>query len=64
LVDIKEVNKIYAFNYVDTIIQFTHTQTHTHAMPCYDTKKGKIFGIQKIINLNQSFGLQTIININ
>ena len=27
-----EVNKIHAFDYIDTIIQFTHTDTYTNAM--------------------------------
>ena len=62
-----EVNKIYAFHYIDTIIQFTHTHAHTdtYTNECHVMiQKGKVFGLQKNIIFNQTFGLQTIKNIN
>jgi hypothetical protein len=57
--NIIEVNKIHAFHYIDTIIQFTQTQTCDVMI-----QKRQMFGLQKIINSNQTFGLQTIKNIN
>ena len=58
--NIIEVNKIHAFHYIDTIIQFTPTQTHTCDVLIQNRQ---MFGLQKIISFNQTFGLQTIKNI-